>query len=160
MKASRYLRFVRISLLLVGTVCAAIILFIGCISLLLFSRLAGWEYIYTNPLLVAQVAFLFMVSGVSLAGIAASAFRPERLRAPHWSRMVFVTPAFLFPLNDLFPMFKDGKLTHSSIQNLSISAIFGAAIALAIASAWLPVFRGSAGNRPEHEEQLEPPGEL
>jgi hypothetical protein len=146
MRPSGYMRFARISLLLTGTVFAALILFIGCASLVFYSRLAGWEYIYNSPLLAAQVAFLFVVSGTSLLGIVASAFSARRLRDSRLLRLTLVAPALLFSLNDLIPVLAGGELNWPLAPSVAISAGIGAVISLAIASAWLPAFQKVSGN--------------
>lgn len=156
MKPSRYLRFVRIPLLMLGTVFAAMILFIGCASVILFSGVAGWAYIANSPLLAAQIAFLFVVSGVSWLGIVASVFWARRLRDSRPLRLTLIAPALLFPLYELFPVLAGGKLSHSLIPNLAISALIGAVIALAIASAWLPAFYQPAQSKLDSLKSLSP----
>jgi hypothetical protein len=108
--------------------------------------LSGRNYAYNHPILIAQVAFLFVVSGTSLLGIAASAFRPKWLRAGRAQRILLVTPALVFPLNDLFPLLAGSEAYGFLVAHLFISAVAGVTIALAIATAWLKPFHGGAGN--------------
>lgn len=138
------LRLARFFLLLLGTVFAALIHFIGGASLYFYGWAVGWEYIYNHPLLLAQVAFLFLVSGLSLLGIAVSLFQPDRLPTSRSSRILVVSPGLLYPLNGLFSLLAGGSLDLFLVANVAIEAAIGAVIALAIASAWLPTFRSAS----------------
>jgi O-antigen/teichoic acid export membrane protein len=113
--------------------------------LILTIGFSGRNYTYDHPVLIAQVVFLFVVSGMSLLGIAASAFRPEWLRARRVLQVLLVSPALAFPLNDLFPVLAGSEAHGFLVANFFISAVVGAAIALAIATAWLKPFHGGVG---------------
>lgn len=115
----------------------------ACAALIFVLALNSWKFRADIPLLQAQCAFVFVVSGLSLAGISVSAFCPARLRASRLLRRVLVTPAVMFPLNDFFPVLAGGRFDSHLIAALVMSAAVGSVIALAVASSWLPVFKGT-----------------
>jgi hypothetical protein len=121
--------------LLFGAACAALILTLG---------LNAWRYTDNTPVSIAQCVFLFVISGLSLMGIAASAFTSDWLRASRTLRVLFVCPAAMFPLNDLFPIFAGGEWSVHLISALVISAVVASIVATAVASSWLPAFVGGA----------------
>jgi len=127
------LRLLRLFILLAGTACAALILTLS---------INGWRYADNTPVLIAQCVFLFVVSGLSLLGIAASAFASDWLRASRTLRVLFVCPAAMFPLNDLFPIFVGEEWSVHLISALAISAVVASIVATAVASSWLPTFVG------------------
>lgn len=131
MSQSLRLQLLRLFILLAGTVCAVLILTLG---------LTGWRYADNAPVSIAQCVFLFVVSVVSLLGIGASAFLSGRLRASRTLRVLFVCPAAMFPLNDLFPILAGGEWNVHLIPALVISVVVASIIASAVASSWLPAF--------------------
>ena len=124
----------RMFLLLVGAVIAALVVYLGS-QALVASQTSELQRLKT------QGIALILIGAGCLLGIGLSAVVPQRLASQTRLRTGLIVIALAIPIVDIYALLPNGGINRTLIGHVVVSALAGLLVALAIATAWLRIFR-------------------